>query len=149
MTEEMRREVMCLTRKLISDLRMLGIEPHRLDYQLELKNYSKKYYGRYVRKPYYGKYIGRVFVYLFKSSDQKELYAYQDILSTTVHEVCHHIQYEDPDFVRKKGVMHDKQFWDLYNSYMSRYYEITKAEKGERYADSIKKSIRRGCNFDS
>lgn len=146
MNDTLRKEVICLTRKILSDLKLLGISPHELKYNIDFKHYSKRYYGRYIRKNQEGEYISRVFVYLFKNPEKTELYAYQDLLSTTVHEVCHHIQYEDPDFVRKKGVMHDKQFWDLYNSYMNRYFELTQEKGGKRYADSIKKSIRKGSN---
>lgn len=149
MTDEIRKEVICLTKRLIKDLSLLGITPQRLNYQLELKNFSKRYYGRYVRRNYGGEPVGKVFVYLFKDSGKTELYSYSDILSTTIHEVCHHIQYEDPDFVRVKGVMHNKEFWDLWNSYMNKYYELTNEEKGERYANSIKKSIRKGSHSTS
>lgn len=124
---------------------MLGISPNTLQYDLNFKHYSKVYYGRYVYKRK-DSFKPKVFVYLFKNPEKTEMYTYEDILSTTVHEVCHHIQYSNPDFVRKRGVMHDKQFWDLYNDYMNRYFKLTNSKGGERHIRNVKKSIRKGSN---
>ena len=49
--------------------------------------------------------------------------SYASILETAIHELCHHIQYTDGSFVRIKGVMHDPQFWRLYNHYIDRATE--------------------------
>ena len=144
MTDVMHKQVTDLTLRLTKDLKMLGLSPSKLKYSLEIKWYSKAYYGRYKCKPHDENYTPKVFIYIFKNSAKTELYDYQDILSTVVHEVCHHLQYSDPDFIRLKGVMHNKQFWELYNKYMNMYFEKTQEDKGGRYVSSIAKSHRKG-----
>lgn len=34
--------------------------------------------------------------------------------------MCHHLQYTSGSFVRNKGVMHNANFWKLYNHYIDR-----------------------------
>ena len=127
-------------------LSLLCISPRELDYDLDFKHYSKNYYGRYHRyKPETGK-RPKVVVFLFKNKDKTEFYPFEDLVSTLIHEVCHHIQYLQPDFVRRKGVMHNKEFWDLYNAYMSNYLKYSNDKGGKRYEESIRKSLRKGSS---
>lgn len=35
------------------------------------------------------------------------------MLHTYIHEYAHLIQWSDPTFVRKEGVMHNKEFYDI------------------------------------
>lgn len=148
MTDNQAKERVALTVRVLKDLKLLGLSPHKLKYDLHFKNYSSCYFGKYVR-PRNEDFLPKIFIYLYKDSNNTELYSYKDIISTVIHEVCHHIQWSNPDFVRVKGVMHNKEFWDLWNSYMNKYYELTNEEKGERYANSVKKGIRKGSHSTS
>ncbi len=148
MTDNQAKERVALTVRVLKDLKLLGLSPHKLKYDLCFKNYSSCYFGKYIR-PRNKDFLPKIFIYLYKDSNNTELYSYKDIISTVIHEVCHHIQWSNPDFVRVKGVMHNKEFWDLWNSYMNKYYELTNEEKGERYANSVKKSIRKGSHSTS
>lgn len=143
MTDKLISERVKLAHRLINDLRELELTPSKLHYELRFRNYSKTYYGRYERKNYYGEIVPIVIIYVYKNKDKTALYDYEDIISTVIHEICHHIQYSDENFVRKKGVMHNKQFWELYNKYMNLYFEKCDPEKkGARYFESIKKANR-------
>lgn len=148
MTDIQAKKRVALITKILKDLKLLGLSPSKLKYDLRFKNYSSCYYGKYLR-PRNDEYLPKVFIYLYKDPYNKELFEYKDLISTVIHEICHHLQWSNPDFVRVKGVMHNKEFWDLWNEYMNKYYELTKEEKGERYANSLKKSIRKGSLPDS
>lgn len=107
-----------LQTKLLSDLSVLGLPVDEVD--LLIRPYSKNYYGRYF--PVYNDQEAkpRVFIYPYIDENNENLMNYEEILDTSVHEFCHHKQYTDPSFVRLKGVMHNPQFWRLYNHYMNR-----------------------------
>lgn len=148
MTDIQAKERVALTIKILKDLKLLGLSPSKLKYDLQFKNYSSCYYGKYLR-PRNNEYLPKVFIYLYKDPHNKELFEYKELISTVIHEICHHLQWSNPDFVRVKGVMHNKEFWDLWNKYMNKYYKLTNEEKGERYVNSLKKSIRKGSLPDS
>lgn len=97
--------------RLLSDIELLGIE---LDFDLIVKPYSKTFYGRYDPN------TRRVFLYAYKGPKCITLYPYKDLFYTTLHEVVHHLQWSDPNFVRVRGVMHDPQFYRMYNRYKAK-----------------------------
>lgn len=103
-----------LKETLLNDLTKRGLDISTVD--LIIKEFSSSYYGRYYPsvnssvKP-------RIIIYPFKTKDLVEMYDYGDILNTVIHEFCHHLQYMNPNFVRKRGIMHDTEFWNLYNNY--------------------------------
>lgn len=106
--------------RLLSDLRSLNLPVDEVD--VFFRPYSKTYYGRYypskdetVTKP-------RLFIYPFESR-QGKLLPYKTILSVAIHELCHHIQYTT-GHTRVKGVMHDTEFWKLYNHYVNRAQKL-------------------------
>lgn len=105
-----------LYHKLLTDLKTLNLPIDEVD--IVLRPYSKTYYGRYFPnkqnniKP-------RIFIYPY-ANEYGDLLHYFNILDTAIHEFIHHLQYTDPNFKRKKGVMHDTQFWKLYNHYTNR-----------------------------
>lgn len=106
-----------LKTKLLSDLTMINLPVDEVD--LYLRPYSKTYYGRYF--PVYNEKEVRPKIYVYPYENQNgEMMIYDLILQTAIHEFCHHIQYMDKSFKRSKGVMHDPQFWKLYNHYISR-----------------------------
>ena len=103
--------------KLLSDLSFLNISVDEVD--LFLRPYSSTYYGRYF--PVYDEKRVKPKIYIYPFENKKgKLMKYDAILDTAIHEFCHHIQYSSGSFVRKKGVMHDTQFWKLYNHYIER-----------------------------
>lgn len=113
--------------KLLSDLTMIGLPADEVE--LKIRPYSKSFYGRYYPsddrrvKP-------KIHVYPYNSDGS--LMNYNSIFShCVVHEFCHHVQYSDGSWVRRKGVMHDVQFWKLYNHYMHRAVRYHIVEGGE------------------
>lgn len=106
-----------LKARLLSDLSLLNLPVDEVD--LSIRPFSKTYYGRYF--PVYDDKQIRPKIYIYPYENTKEdLMSYDQILGTSIHEFCHHIQYASGSFVRNKGVMHDTQFWKLYNHYIER-----------------------------
>ena len=54
----------------------------------------------------------------------KFMFSYSTVLYHTIHEVCHHLQYTNPNYVRVKGVMHDPEFYRLLNRYETKAIEM-------------------------
>ena len=109
-----------LKAQLLFDLAQLKLPIDEVD--LFIRPFSKSFYGRYF--PVYNddKARPRIFIYPYENKRGKFM-SYDSILKTSIHELCHHIQYTDGSFVRVKGVMHDPQFWRLYNHYVDRATE--------------------------
>ena len=120
-----------LMTRFLCDLSSLGLPVNEVD--VEFRPYSKTYYGRYypsvkedVKKP-------RVVIYPYEENG--EYMNYDTILENGVHEFIHHLQYVSGSFIRRKGVMHNEQFWKLYNFYMNRAYRFGLIQKrGEKVA---------------
>lgn len=103
--------------KLLSDLSQLNLPVYEVD--LFLRPFSKTFYGRYF--PVYNDKEVRPKIYIYPYENTNEdLMTYDKILETAIHEFCHHIQHTSGSFIRNKGVMHDTQFWRLYNHYINR-----------------------------
>ena len=116
-----------LVTRLTKDLKSINVPIDEVD--LYIRPYSKTYYGRYY--PSVSEDIRpRLFIYPYK--DKKgNMYSYENVLCTTIHEMVHHIQHTDRSFIRLKGVMHDTNFWKLYNRY------VLKAHKNIIGGDNI------------
>lgn len=106
-----------LYQQLTSDLQQINLPLDEVD--ISFRPFSKTYYGRYF--PVYNDktHKPRIFIYPY-DNEQGDFMNYKEIMKSTIHEFCHHIQYTDRCFVRNKGVMHDTQFWKLYNHYLER-----------------------------
>lgn len=104
-----------LYHRLIQDMTRVGIT---IDFDLELKSFSKTYYGRYDPNS------NKVTVYIYEDKSCTRMYSYEDILMTTIHEAVHSLQWHDKSFVRRKGVMHDADFFRLYNMYSDKAKSI-------------------------
>lgn len=104
-----------LYHRLLFDLRKVGITA---SFNLELKPYSKTYYGRYDPN------TNKVVLYVYKDKECSKLIKYEDLLLTLVHESIHCMQWSSKSFVRRKGVMHDAEFFRLYNKYSDRAKSI-------------------------
>lgn len=106
-----------LKTRLLSDLSHINMPVDEVS--LVIRPYSKTYYGRYF--PVYDDKRVKPKIYLYPyENTEEDLLSYDIILQTAIHEFCHHIQYASGSFVRNKGVMHDTQFWKLYNHYEER-----------------------------
>jgi hypothetical protein len=99
-----------LEEKLLSDLSNVGLVE---DFNLSLRGYSKSYFGRYDPN------TNTVILYVDKTPEG-DMFSYQDLLLTLIHEVIHCKQWSNPEFHRVKGVMHDPEFKRLYNMYSNR-----------------------------
>lgn len=104
-----------LYNRLLHDLKLLGI---KFTFTLELKPYSKSYYGRYNPN------TNKITLYVYEDKECTKLYSYNKLLDTLIHEFTHYVQYNNPKFTRFKGVMHDKNFVVLFNYYRQRIYHI-------------------------
>ena len=97
--------------KILSDLKNIGI---KCDFDLVIRPYSKTMYG------YYSPKHRRVVIYLYRDLDCKNEYNYMDLVKTSLHEVVHHLQWKDPSFIRLKGIMHNTNFYIMYNYYLKK-----------------------------
>lgn len=103
-----------LRQRLIDDLQSVGCP---CNFELRIRDYSKTFYGCY--RPQ----TNRVYLYYFEDEEKTKPFSYEHLLDKAVHEACHAQQWNDPDFVRVKGVMHDSEFYSLYNMYTNRLEE--------------------------
>ena len=120
-----------LKTRLLSDLSQINLPVNEVD--LFIRPFSKTYYGRYF--PVYNEKQTRPKIYVYPyETKEEDLMSYDLILETSIHEFCHHIQYTSSSFVRNKGVMHDTQFWKLYNHYIERAkkYQLIGGELNEK-----------------
>ena len=104
-----------LYHRLLRDMTSVGIPT---DFTLELKGFSKTYFGRYDPNS------NKVTVYICENKSCTKRYEYQDILLTCIHEAVHAIQWHDKSFVRRRGVMHNADFYRLYNMYADKAKSI-------------------------
>lgn len=100
-----------LHNRLIKDIKSLGID---VNFELVLKSFSKVYFGNY--RPD----VNRITLYVYQDEECTILYPYKEILITLLHEAVHCIQSHDPDWVRYKGVMHDSQFYRIFEFYKAK-----------------------------
>ena len=120
-----------LKTRLLSDLSQINLPVNEVD--LFIRPFSKTYYGR--QFPVYNEKQTRPKIYVYPyETKEEDLMSYDLILETSIHEFCHHIQYTSGSFVRNKGVMHDTQFWKLYNHYIERAkkYQLIGGELNEK-----------------
>lgn len=103
-----------LATKILLDLENIGMPT---DFTLDLRGYSKIYEGRYDS--------AKKLMILYVKEENGDFIPYEDIIRVAIHECVHHIQWQhDPNFVRIKGVMHNKQFKHLLKIYTERYENL-------------------------
>ena len=98
------------------DLQFLALDLNYVDIIIA-KKYVKTYYGLYYPKTNKRGAFIRIYPYMSTSNDC--MYSYTHLLDTTIHEMCHHLQYSDDNYIRVIGVVHDSEFWELYNKYIT------------------------------
>lgn len=104
-----------LYHRLLSDLKKVGINE---SFKLELRPYSKTYYGRYDPN------VDKVTLYVYEDESCSRYIQYEDLFMTLIHEAIHCIQWHSESFVRRKGVMHDAEFYRLFNEYKDKAKSI-------------------------
>lgn len=100
-----------LINQLKQDMTQIGIHQ---EFDLEIRPYSKRLYGQYLIKS------NKVVLYYYRDSSKSKPYLYKELLLTAVHEAVHAIQWNDPLFIRCKGVMHDADFYRMCSVYSDR-----------------------------
>ena len=97
-----------------SDLKLIGLPT---DFELDLRGYSKAYYGRY--------YIVEKKVVLYAKDENGNTLPYHELLDTVMHEAIHHYQYYyEEGFKRVKGVMHNPKFKAMYSECLAKLHEL-------------------------
>lgn len=104
-----------LYHRLLKDMKSIGIP---VDFTFELRPYSKTYYGRYDPNS------DKITVYVYEDKSCTKMTSYTELLMTSIHEAVHSIQWKDKSFVRRKGVMHNADFYRLYNMYADKAKSI-------------------------
>lgn len=105
-------------RRIIEDLRKIGIDEEKFKFKLQLKSYSKTYYGRYSPK------TKTITLYLYQDPTGIVPVDYRSLFLTAIHEATHCIQWSDKSFVRKKGIMHNQEFYRLFRFYKEKAEEM-------------------------
>lgn len=84
------------------------------DFKLELKpSHSANYWGMY--------FPARKLIRLYALDEYGNQYPDEILIKEGLHELTHHIQYNHiPFWTRKRGVMHDEMFWDIYRGMMEK-----------------------------
>ena len=109
-----------LKERLLNDLSKIDIPVD--EFTFELRAYSRSLYGNYVPKGYRNREKACIRIYPFKKVG--EYYPYADILITAIHESCHHLQYRNPNYTRRKGIMHDAEFYRLLQDYVNKAKDL-------------------------
>lgn len=118
---------MVLKERLLNDLKKLDIND---DFSLELRGYSSCRWG------YYSPCDKKIVLYPYVSKSLIFRRKYYDLYMSLLHESIHHLQYSDPSFTRFYGVMHDDDFWSMFNHYKMLANE--RVFKGEIYEECRK-----------
>lgn len=97
-----------LAKSLLKDLSALNIPT---DFTLKLRFYSKYCFGKYDPNS------DVIILYVFADKNHCNLYSYELLLRTLIHECVHRLQWKSETYVRLKGVMHNAEFYKLFNEY--------------------------------
>lgn len=97
-----------LLNKIISDLKLMGLE---LRLPIILRPYSKTMWG------YYDSNDGKIVLYVYRDKFKKRGFIHYNILFRTIlHEYVHALQRNSSVWKRYNGIMHDSEFWKIYNN---------------------------------
>lgn len=98
-----------LQNRIVNDLITIGVP---ISFELIVKDYSKSFYGCY--RPN----TNRVYLYYYEDEECSTPYSYEHLFKIAVHESVHAMQWNDPNYVRVRGVMHNEEFRALFEHYM-------------------------------
>ena len=78
-----------------------------------LKKYSKTRWGRYNPNK------DEIIIYIYTSKDCTNQIEYHSLFKALLHEYVHWLQHHSKNWKRRKGVMHDEDFWKMYRSLLN------------------------------
>lgn len=100
--------------RIFRDLKKAGLPT---DFELDLRGYSKRLEGTYNPNT-------KVVIVYAREVDGM-LRDYDEILEIALHEAVHHYQWNyEEDFVRKRGIMHNANFYKKYNESVEKLEEV-------------------------
>lgn len=123
-----------LEARLRNDLSKIGLD---VEFTLSLRPYSKSYFGRYDVS-------NNVIILYVQKTVKGDMYSYEELLLTVIHEAIHCKQWHDPDYKRIKGIMHDTEFKRLYSLYSDRAKARILFEEVSNHVRVCKKNTTRG-----
>ena len=88
------------------------------NFNLILKDYSKRLLGRYNPNN------KNLTLYVYPYKRGVYMYPYEELFKTFIHEVVHFIQHNNPSFIRVKGVMHNEEFYKIYDELIQKSYDL-------------------------
>lgn len=120
---------------IVGVLNSVGIDTSTMHFKLKL--YSKRNLGVYHPN------TKNVFVYLTNKLDAQgnpiEIKPLKELVLVAIHESCHHLQWEDLSFERIHGVMHNDEFWEMYEDYKNKFLSMyNRAQLKEKLIDEEK-----------
>ena len=111
-----------LLNKIISDLKLMGLN---LRLPIILRPYSKTMWG------YYDADKDWIVLYAYSNKSRTRFVHYNILFRTILHEYVHVLQRKSSVWKRYNGVMHDAEFWKIYN-----YLTSLAVERGIIYGKS-------------
>lgn len=115
-----------------NDLRDLGLPIEEFDIEFYPK-FCKSFYGKYFPIRYLKtlKNNKRVkpYIKIYPMTASGDLMNYEKILETAIHESIHHLQHTNLKWKRKRGVMHDLDFYKLFNYYKMKRRELIEIDR--------------------
>lgn len=92
---------------LLSDLTRLGLDTS--GFELVLRPYSRTWDGTYNSRRRI------ITLYVYRDEGRCVPYSYKELFCVLLHEYVHYKQWTNPNYVRWKGIMHDAEFYEIYN----------------------------------
>lgn len=113
-----------LRSRILSDLKLMGLT---VRLPIIFRPYSKTMWGYYdVSKDW-------IVIYAYSDKSRKRFVHYNILFRTILHEYVHALQRKASAWKRYKGVMHDAEFWNMYNFLVS-----VAVERGILYGKSAR-----------
>lgn len=111
-----------LLKRIKSDLKLMGLD---VRLPIILRPYSKTMWGYYdVSKDW-------IVLYVYSNKSHTRFVHYNILFRTILHEYVHVLQRKASAWKRYEGIMHDTEFWKMYN-----YLTSLAVERGVIYGKS-------------
>lgn len=98
-----------LEKYMLEVLKKIGLPT---DFSLEIKGYSVTHEGKYLYATH------KIILYVYKDREMTEMYSSAKLLSVLIHEAIHYLQHINPQHIRYKGIVHDREFYALEQQYL-------------------------------
>lgn len=86
------------------------------DVDIVIKGYSKSDYGNYNPN------LKRITLFIL--DENGEIYPKREYMDTVIHEMVHHYQWNHTVYRRIKGIMHNAEFYKLFNTYYKLWEDL-------------------------